>query len=237
MAVPKRPGFFADKDGPGLTLVLVALVVVAVLGAKYFGFAPKRDPGSSHEQQLQEQEPGDSAPMVIIYTAHPTENYAPSPPHAKGAGDVVSVASSLEEALRGRSLRPRLVAGNALTSWSQAFPEARRVLQPIVDTAGALGAILDIHRDAIESIVGDVENPYVADNLKFAEVVRSQLEALAPGITRGVKVLHENVNGDLHPRSLQMHIGDYTDNTMEEALAAVPIIAQAIAKVLEQGTD
>lgn len=257
MSMPRRPGFFADRDGPGLTLLLVALVVVAVLGAKFFGFSPRRPAEDHSRPQVEDRESEPTAPLVIIYNAHPTENYAPSPPHAQGAGDIVSVGRSLDEALRGRSLRSRLVADIPPSPWSQSFAEAKRAVQPVLEAATGLEAILDIHRDAISDkpdgytttmvggrpvakillVVGDVDNPYIEENLAFAESVRTELEKLAPGITRSVKVLHEAVNGDLHPQSLQVHIGDYTDNTLEEAMAAVPILAQALVKVLAPSSD
>lgn len=253
MATPKRTGFFREKDGPGLTLFLVALVVVAVVGAKYFGFAPPI--GQSGVEN--EQKAGAEASLVLIYNAHPTENYAPAPPHAKEIGDVVSVGRALETQLKERQLRAIFVTDMQPVPWGESFAEARRVLLPRMERAQGLVAILDIHRDAIDDkpdgyataivgeepvakillVVGDVDNPYIEDNLRFAEAVRAALEARAPGVCRGVKVLHEQINGDLHPQALQVHIGEYNDNTLEEALAAVDILADAVCNVLERPSE
>ena len=80
----------------------------------------------------------------------------------------------------------------------------RRVLLPAMEKADRVSALLDIHRDALEGrpdgystvslsgkpiakilfVVGDVDNPYVEENLRFAEALRVTLEAKAPGVTR-----------------------------------------------------
>ena len=83
-------------------------------------------------------------------------------------------------------------------------------------------------------VVGDVDNPYIEQNLAFAEALRTELETLAPGICRGVKVLHNQINGDLHPRAVQVFIGDYNGNTLAEAKAATGYLAQALVRVLRR---
>jgi stage II sporulation protein P len=245
---PKQPGFFQEKDSSNLTFFLVLLVIVAVLGAKYFGFVPPFG-----TKVIKDGQPGADAPMILVYTAHPTENYAPAPPHADEIGDVVSVCRTLEESLKEQKLRAQMVTGQKPVPWRESFAEARRVLLPVIEAAQGVAAVLDIHRDALDGrpegyttvtvagrpiakmllVVGDVDNPYIEENLRFAEAVRAALEARAPGVTRGVKVLHEALNGDLHPQALQVHVGEYYDNTVQEALDAVPLLAGAVFDVLQ----
>ena len=47
VALSKRP----KKDGPGLIYILVALVVVAVAGARFLGFSPSRGHGPPPRRQ------------------------------------------------------------------------------------------------------------------------------------------------------------------------------------------
>lgn len=247
MVKPKQPGFFQEKGSSNLTFFLVLLVIVAVLGAKYFGYVPPFGKRANKDDQ-----PGADAPLVLVYAAHPMENYAPAPPHAEGIGDITSVSRVLEQSLKEQNLRAQMITGQNSVQWSESFAEARRVLLPVMETAQGIAAILDIHRDALEGrpegyttakvadkpvakillVVGDVDNPYIEENLRFAEAVRVALEARAPGVSRGVKVLHEALNGDLHPQALQVHVGEYHDNTLQEALDAVSLLAGAIADVL-----
>ncbi|NLN18254.1 MAG: hypothetical protein GX162_03110 [Firmicutes bacterium] len=249
MAKSKQPGIVEKKDSPFLTVFLVLLVVIAVLGAKYFGFAP------SFGRKAKEERPAAEAPLVLVYTAHPMENYAPAPPHAEGVGDVASVCRHLEQSLQKHGVRAQMVTGQRSVPWRESFAEARRVLLPAMEKADRVSALLDIHRDALEGrpdgystvslsgkpiakilfVVGDVDNPYVEENLRFAEALRVTLEAKAPGVTRGVKVLHEALNGDLHPQAVQVYIGEYYDNTLQEALDAASILAEAVAEVLQKG--
>lgn len=255
MSMSRRPGLLQDKDGPGLTFILVALVVVAVLGAKYFGFTPwKKAPAGTPQQSTQQPSVSETAPLVLLYTAHPSENYAPNPAHAKGTGDIAQVAQALQSALQQQKLRAQLVENIPVTPWSQAFTTAYSVLQPVVAGAQGLAAIVDVHRDAIDGkpdgyttvlvnqkpvakillVVGDVDNPNLEANLAFAEEVRAELEALVPGICRGVKIMHDQVNGNLHPKAVQVHIGEYADNNTDEAQAAANYLAQAVARVLQR---
>ncbi|MGI6081368.1 MAG: stage II sporulation protein P [Limnochordia bacterium] len=252
MAKSKQPGFVEKKDSPFLTVFLVLLVVVAVLGAKYFGFAPSFGTKAEEDER---PGPGAEAPLVLVYTAHPMENYAPAPPHAEGVGDVASVCRHLEQSLQKHGIRAQMVTGQKPVQWRESFTEARRVLLPVMEKAERVSALLDVHRDALEGrpdgyttvnlsgkpmakilfVVGDVDNPYIEENLKFAEALRVALEARAPGVTRGVKVLHEALNGDLHPQAVQVYIGEYYDNTLQEALDATSILAEAVADVLQKG--
>jgi stage II sporulation protein P len=252
MVRPRRSGYGGqDRDGSGLTFLLVILVVVAIAGAKLVGFKPKNaEPVAGNGTLVPETQ----AAMVLISSAHPSENYSPASPHAKGAGDVVTVSQALVAALQAEKQQAQLVIPTGTIPWSEAFNIARTALQPALGDGSKVAAIIDIHRDALDDkpdgyctvfvegrpvakvllVVGDLDNAKVEENLAFAQQLRANLEAIAPGITRGVKILHQAINGDLHPRFVQLHIGEYTDNNIDEALAAAQIVAKALVKTLKQ---
>jgi stage II sporulation protein P len=249
MSMPKRPNFKPERESSGATtLVLIVLVVVAVLGAKYYGVIPGKTPGTPQQQVTAD------AARVLLYTAHPTENYAPKETHAKGIGDVANLLYTLQDELSVLGVEVLVEEPVLGIPWDQSFTTARRLVQPRLAQGNGVAAVLDLHRDALEGradgytttmigqnavaqilfVIGDVDNPYVEQNLAFAEALRTELEALAPGICRGVKVLHDQLNGDLHPRSAQVFIGDYSDNTIAEAEAATRYLAQALVRVLKR---
>ncbi len=169
-------------------------------------------------------------------------------------GDVVALLGVLQEELRVQGADAVVVEPALEAPWDQSFAAARRMVQPHLSEDAAIAAVLDLHRDALEGrpdgyttvmigqtpvakilfVVGDVDNPYIEQNLAFAEALRTELETLAPGICRGVKVLHNQINGDLHPRAVQVFIGDYNGNTLAEAKAATGYLAQALVRVLRR---
>ncbi len=253
MVRPRRPGFAGqERGGPGLTFFLVALVVIAVAGAKFIGFIPgKTNPAPPAAGDAKPAVGTEAKPLVLVYTAHPGENYSPQPPHASQAGDIVTVGGALAKALRTAGMQVELVTPDK-APWDQAFAVARSALAPVLEKG--VGAVVDVHRDALEGkpdgyctvalngsptakillVVGDVDNPNIEQNLAFAQELQAALEAAAPGITRGVKIQHQAVNGDLHTRSVQVHIGEYGDNNVDEALAASEVLAKALAQVLQK---
>lgn len=248
MSIPKRPSFKPEREGPGMTLVLIVLVVVAVLGAKYYGFLPGGKPIAT------EPEIKVDVGNVLLYSAHPTENYSPSAAHAQGLGDVVSLLGRLRDELSVQGVNAHVAESVMGVTWDQSFVAARQTLLPHLSQENGVEAVLDIHRDALETqtdgyttvmvgqnpvakvllVIGDVDNPYIEQNLAFAEALRAELDKLAPGICRGVKIMHDQVNGDLHPHSVQVFIGDYTDNTLAEAQVATSYLAQALVQVIKR---
>src|SRR5690625_2306783 len=119
MAMPprwKRPRFnklrkHSESDGPGLLFILVALVAVAVAGARLLGFTPgmgtetvqtrivspldvsRSDPAPDTPSSPAPAEERQPVATVLVYHAHATENYGPAATHAQGgrAGHVVDV--------------------------------------------------------------------------------------------------------------------------------------------------
>lgn len=194
---------------------------------------------------------------VLIYHTHTTENYAPNPTHATdGPGDVVAVGRALVEALREHGIEAvHTLTVHDLPDWSQSSAFARPSVQDALNRHGGVRVVVDVHRDAIPErrpdgtasveingeklakillVVGTSNNSRTEANMRYAERLKERLEALAPGITRGVRVLPQQTNGDLHDNHVTVYIGDYQETSLEEARASARWLAAAIADLLRE---
>lgn len=285
----RLPKLKAGDDGPGLLFFLVALVVVAVAGARFFGFAPELSvetglPVSGEAGSVRVESPreaaeerggaatrgpaadvlpagssGTSPGRVIIYHAHTSENYRPNPPHARGGrpGDVVKVGEELAEGLRREGFAvEHLTQVFDHPQWGEAFARAGDAVARLLDTYKDVVAVIDIHRDATPAdaaraaltarvageeaarvlfVVGEADNPYASRNAAFAEALKKRVDAQLPGLSRGVRLHTSNYNGHLHPRSVQLFVGDYEKTTLEQARATARLLAPLLAAELREG--
>ena len=193
--------------------------------------------------------------QVLIYHTHTTENYRPQPTHAdRGPGDVVKVGQAVVEALREHGVGAVHVATvHDLPDWRSADQRARESVTQALSRHDGLRVVLDIHRDALPEgqggrgatvtvngeeaarillIVGTSQNPFAQENARYANRLKEKLEELAPGITRGVRLLAQPAHGDLHEHSVTVYVGDYAENTLEQALRAARILGEAVAALL-----
>lgn len=192
---------------------------------------------------------------ILIYHAHSTENYSPNPTHAKQGklGDIANVARELQKHLEERGYTVTYLADSFdVPDFSGAFGSAAKKIASIVQSEDIL-AVVDVHRDGLPKsvgdgytttqlngkptakllfVVGDVSNPNQKNNLAIAQAMKDYLDRKYAGLVRGIKVQHRNINGNLHPNSLTVYVGDYHDNTLAEALNAVPPLAEALDEVL-----
>ena len=97
-----------EKNGPGLLFIVVTLIVVAVVGARFFGFMPgdkeeeaPRPPVVKVEDPAPPQgEAVEEVPKVLVFHSHASENYKPKDSHERGGkGDVVAVGEAFVEEL------------------------------------------------------------------------------------------------------------------------------------------
>lgn len=261
----------SESDGPGLLFILVALVAVAVAGARLLGFAPgmgtetvqtrtvppldmiRSDPGSGPSPSPGPTEDRQPVATVLVYHAHATENYSPAVTHAQGgrAGHVVDVGRTFAAWLDDAGVQ--VIHDTAVhdhPSWAGAFSNAAQTVSALLHQQPEVGAVFDIHRDAIEGnvgkdfttiqiggrsvarillVVGDQNNPYARENAEFAETLKAKMDALYPGLSRGIRIQRADYNGRLHPNAVQVFIGDYRYNTVEEADEAARLFAHVVA--------
>lgn len=261
-----------ESDGPGLLFILVALVAVAVAGARLLGFAPgsgtepvqtrlvppldvSRSDVPADPTPSETEDAARSAATVIVYHTHGTENYSPAASHTEGgrAGHVVDVGRTFAAWLDDAGINAiHHTAVHDHPSWASAFANAAQAVSSLIHQQAEISAVFDIHRDAIESdvgkdfttvqidgrsvarillVVGDQNNPYAQQNVEFAERLKAKMDALYPGLSRGIRVQRADYNGRLHPNAVQVFIGDYRYNTVDEANEAARLFARVVAEL------
>lgn len=142
---------------------------------------------------------------------------------------------------------------------SDAYNRSLGMLEERLDAGETYDYILDIHRDAYSGpynggnsvnvkgkqtayvmlLVGKGtgatgsgfdERPDWPKNLELAEKFTARMNELAPGITREVKIKTGRFNQHVSTGALLIEVGN-NRNTLDEALAACSVIAQAVCDV------
>lgn len=146
---------------------------------------------------------------------------------------------------------------------SKAYVRSLEMIEKRIDAGETYDYIFDIHRDAYSGLwngangveidgrraayvmllvgkgtgatgSGFDERPDWPQNLALAQSITDSMNALAPGISREVKIKTGRFNQHVSTGALLIEVGN-NRNTLDEALAACPIIAQAIADVCARG--
>ncbi len=150
-----------ERNGPGLLFILVTLVVVAVVGARFLGFYPQSgedDLGPPQQDAAHEEAPPegpvvDPTPKVLVFHSHASENYHPNESHTTGQipGDVVAVGKALVDKLSALGIaalhdttihdKPR---------YSEAFINSDRMVEAVLKEHPEIQIVLDIHRDGLQ---------------------------------------------------------------------------------------
>lgn len=144
---------------------------------------------------------------------------------------------------------------------SAAYGRSLEMLDSRIDAGEAYDYIFDVHRDAysgsyngansaeqdgkcvayVMMLVGKGtgatgsgfdERPDWPQNLELAQRITDEMNALLPGVSRDVKVKTGRFNQHVSTGALLIEVGN-NRNTLDEALAACPVIAQAIANAHE----
>lgn len=175
--------------------------------------------------------------------------------------NMLRVGQALEEALEAMGIGVlRDTTLHDYPSYTGSYGNARKTLKSYLEREPTLQLLLDVHRDAVESEsgkqlparitvdgrkiaqimlvvgtdAGGLHNPRWQENLSLALKLQHQLETLCPGICRYISLRPERFNQDLSPGMMLIEVGA-AGNTLEEALAAAEILAQAIGS-LAKGT-
>ena len=139
-------------------------------------------------------------------------------------------------------------------SYTGSYGNSRQTVQRYLEQYPSIRIVLDIHRDAVElsdgsqlrtsatvngtpsaqlmlvvgTDAGGLNHAGWRENMALAVKLCAQLEKQWPGITRPVYLRTERFNQDLLPGALLVEVGA-AGNTLEEALTAAEVLAQAIA--------
>lgn len=249
------------ERGPGLFFILVALVVVAVLGARYLGFYPANfkptlGGGGQKGAATPAGEVKEGGPLVAIYHSHTTECYAPGDSHTAGEpGEIVQVGRALKEALALRGV-PAIHSETIhdYPVFKEAYRQSQATVAQQVQEHPSLQMVFDLHRDGLPPdapldtasveingqrvarillVVGD-QGAYQEENLRFAEALDARLNEMYPGLSRGVKVVSGGFNGGVFPQAVGVFIGSYPQNTLEEAERAAKLFADVAATLIKE---
>lgn len=169
------------------------------------------------------------------------------------AASIVSVAKYLAKALAKEHIGTLLSrAINDPDGEIGAYLNSGRVLRDLIRRAPALRLALDVQRDkadraqttwqraqqpAIAKILivlgtnDRLPDPNWRTNLALARRLGAAINAVHPGVLRGIYVSVDRLNQELSPKALVVEIGG-PDNTMAEEDRAAAILAQAIARLM-----
>lgn len=188
--------------------------------------------------------PEDGAPKILLYHTHGSESFtagaAKSVPTVVTAG--VELARILEENYGLAVLHHREIYDQPR---NEAYRNARPVVKEIIAENPSVELVIDLHRDGVARsrttvTVGDRElasilmvhgcrNPGAAQNLELVFSLESELEAVLAPLSRGVLQRDLLYNQDLHPYAILLELGGH-ENSIDEALDALPYLAEAIAR-------
>ncbi len=247
-----------EKNGPGLLFIVVTLIVVAVVGARFFGFMPGGGEDEPLPPVVKTDDPQppkgdevDVTPKVLVFHSHASENYKPKDSHERGSfGDIVRVGEALVAELA--SLGVTAIHDKSIHDqprYSEAFVNSEKKATELLAANPSIQVVLDIHRDGLEDkpddytkasangidaakilfVVGDKDNDYLEENIRFAQQISDAMEKAYPGVTRGVRVFKSDYSGELHANSIMILVGDWRGNTTEEAVASARLLARVIA--------
>lgn len=174
-----------------------------------------------------------------------------------GNYNMLSLGAALEEVLEARgisTLRDETI--HDYPSYNASYSNARKGVAEILRENPSIRLVLDLHRDAagsdaqqlrtlaqVEGVgsaqlmlvvgtdAGGLSHPDWRSNLSLALKLQVLLERAAPGITRPTCLRPQRFNQDLSPGCLIVEIGG-AGNTRQEALRAIPVLAEAIAALL-----
>lgn len=147
-------------------------------------------------------------------------------------------------------------------SLDQAYERSRQMLEERVSGGEGYDLIIDLHRDALSSQTtikrtvniggvdvarfmvligkgttgGYVEKPDWERNLLIAEAITDALNDQCDGLARNVKIKTGRFNQHISDRCVLIECG-MNMNTLEEVLAGIPYLAEAISRALDDATE
>ncbi len=249
-----------EKNGSGLFFVLIALVVVAVLGARYLGFYPGDSGGdiiiTQTEPPVVNQLTRVSEPLVAVYHTHTSQNYAPKDSFAKGDhGDIVEIGKVFAQELGLRGIN--VIHSQAVHDYPVfrvAYENAAETVAATVNANNMLQMVFDLHRDGVPTsapptrvttsllgqevarilLVVGKDNPYYAQNLAFANELQARMEEMYPGLCRGVMVKEGTYNQEKHSQAVAVYIGSHPQTTIDQAERSAKLLANVVATMVQE---
>jgi stage II sporulation protein P len=190
------------------------------------------------------------------YTQLPGQDYAQTTQYRTLNTDYNMVALGEQLAQRLEAAGIRVVHDRSIhdyPSYNSAYNNSREAVQSYLQRYPSIQVVLDLHRDAVLNsdgsqyaptvtvggeevarlmlVVGTdgsgMHHPHWQENLSAAIKLQVLLERQAPGITRPTILRAQRFNHDLSQGAMIVEIGT-AGNTLQQAMGAVPILAQAL---------
>lgn len=148
--------------------------------------------------------------------------------------------------------------------YTTSYERSLSSINQAVETYPTLAVFFDIHRDSagegldddvvmvdgkpcarVMFVVGTGEGktgtgfkvkPNWESNLAFAQLITDEINRIAPGLCRDVRINTGRYNQHVSDTAVAIEVG-HNQNTLQEALNAVPYLAQAIYNVLTEDLD
>ncbi len=199
------------------------------------------------------------------YTREPGQNYTENADYRtlNEAYNMLAVGDFLAELLEAAGIS--VIHDRQLhdyPSYTESYGNSRDSVRELLAQYPSIQVVLDLHRDAAENADGsqyatacDVDGKTVAqlmlvvgtnasgnyhpdwqENLAAALKLQALLEQLAPGITRPTILRAQRFNHDLSQGAMIVEVGT-AGNTLEEAMGAIPILAQALVALVQGATS
>jgi stage II sporulation protein P len=190
------------------------------------------------------------------YTKEPGQNYKETAQYRTldDHYNMVAVGDLLAQRLEAAGIR--VIHDRQLhdyPSYTSSYNNSRKSVKAYLEEYPTIRLVLDLHRDAGENsdgsqfathakvdgqesaqimfLVGTDESgnyhPQWRDNLAVAAKLNVLMENINPGITRKTTLRAQRFNQDLADIALLVEVGA-AGNTLQEALTAIPILADAI---------
>ncbi len=185
----------------------------------------------------------------------PSGEYRTTDPNA----NMLRVGQEITEILNRRGISTvHSTTLNDYPAYSGSYNRALKDIQRYVEQYPSLQLVIDVHRDAIASgntyyktaaevdgqqtaqlmfvtgtDAGGLSHPNWRDNLAFQAQLHDRMNSLYPGIMRPMSIRASRFNQHIRTGSMLVEVGA-CGNTLEEALAAAQIFANALADALLQ---
>jgi len=202
------------------------------------------------------------SPLVGIYHTHASELYCGSGGTGGGVyhvfnsfnTGVLNVGRRLAEGLRMKGIPViHMKTLHDSDKWERAYIRSAHTAREMVRRYPSIKLLLDIHRDGVKGVNMTTEingqkaarvliivtndkyglpHPNWRENHKLALQLNARMEAMYPGLSRGVRVVdYARYNQHVHPGALLLEVGNYTDE-QKAALVSADLLANVIASML-----
>lgn len=195
-------------------------------------------------------------PLIALYNTHNSETYELTDglDHLKGkAGGVAIVAQEMQKYVEQEYHIPVIYSPTIHDmAFNESYVESHKTAIRLIEDNPSLKMIFDVHRDGAmtrEQSVAQVNGQSVAkvlivvgtdartehskwrENLEFARKLSAKLDAMYPGLSRGIAIKQGRYNQELSTGALLVEIGS-TKNTTDEAVVTGRLFATAVVALL-----